>query len=106
MTVDFSYKWYKEICQENGFNPNNALSTPSILDAKRCAKAMKLYMDAKKHYPDEKLQQEFDYQIAKWDNERVASMFNALSLAEVMHDFGKGADQFFDRLLNRRGMRS
>lgn len=106
MKVDFSYKWYKETCQENGFNPNNALSTPSILDAKRCAKDMKMYMIAKENYPDEDLQIKFDYHIDRLNNERIASMFNALGLAQVMHDFGKGADQFFDRILNQRGMRS
>ena len=106
MKVDFSYKWYKELCEENNLNPNNVLSMASIEDAKRCAKAMKLYMDAKKHYPDENLQIQFDYHIDKLNNERIASMFNALALAEVMANFGKGADQFFERILGRGRMRA
>lgn len=106
MEVDFSYKWYKELCEENDLNPNNVLSMPSILDAKRCAKAMKMYMTAKENYPDEDLQIQFDYQIDKWNNERIASMFNALELAQVMNNFGKGADQFFERILGRGRMRT
>lgn len=67
---------------------------------------MKMYMDAKKHYPDEDLQIQFDYHIDRLNNERIASMFNALELAQVMHNFGKGADQFFERILGRGRMRT
>lgn len=100
--VDFSNKWYRETCLENGLNPDNVLSQSAIEVAKQYAIDMKMYMDNKKHYKSEELLMKFDEQINRLNNERIEFMLYALTYAEIMKEMGKGFDTFAKRYLGKR----
>ena len=100
--VDFSNKWYRETCLENGLDPDNVLSQSAIAVAKQCAIDMKMYMDNKKHYESEELLMKFDEQINRLNNERIEFMLYALTYAEMMDEMGKDFDTFAKRYLDKR----
>src|SRR5699024_10013848 len=100
--VDFSNKWYRETCLENGLDPDNVLSQSAIEVAKQCAIDMKLYMDNKKHYESKELLIKLDEQIKRLNNERIEFMLYALTYAEIMKEMGKGFDTFAKRYLDKR----
>lgn len=98
MKVDYSYQWYREMCEENGLDPDNVLSESTVQSAKQMAIEMKKYMNAKENYPDnERLQQRLDEQIKRLNNDRMELMIAALEQADVMSKMGSGADKFFRR---------
>ena len=100
--VDFSNKWYRETCLENGFNPDNVLSQSAVEVAKQCAIDMKMYMNNKEHYEDEELVSKLDEQINRLNNERIEFMLYALTYAEIMSEMGVGADKFIETMINRQ----
>ena len=100
--VDFSNKWYRETCLENGLDPDNVLSQSAVEVAKQCAIDMKLYMDNKKHYESKELLIKLDEQIKRLNNERIEFMLYALTYAEIMKEMGKGFDTFAKRYLDKR----
>ena len=100
--VDFSNKWYRETCLENGFNPDNVLSQSAVEVAKKRAIDMKMYMDNKEHYEDEELVSKLDEQINRLKNERIEFMLYALTYAEIMTGTGAGADKFIETMINRQ----
>ena len=100
--VDFSNKWYRETCLENGLDPDNVLSQSAVEVAKQCAIDMKLYMDNKKHYESKELLIKLDEQIKRLNNERIEFMLYALTYAEIMDEMGKGFDTFAKRYLDKR----
>ena len=100
--VDFSNKWYRETCLENGFDPDNVLSQSAVEVAKQCAINMKMYMDNKKYYEDEEVRARLDEQINRLNNERIEFMLYALTYAEIMDEMGKGFDTFAKRYLDKR----
>ena len=100
--VDFSNKWYRETCLENGLDPDNVLSQSAVEVAKQCAIDMKLYMDNKKHYESKELLIKLDEQIKRLNNERIEFMLYALTYAEIMKEMGKGFDTFVKRYLDKR----
>lgn len=97
MKVEFNNEWYRDVCKENGFNPDNPVSITAVDLAKDCAIAMKKYMDAKNNYDDEKLQIKLDKQIQRLNEERIGYMLDALWYAEVVAGLGKGAEKFIRR---------
>lgn len=101
--VDFNNKWFRETCEEAGWDPDNALSQSAIGIAKTYAIKMKKNMDAKKNYDDETLQKRFDERINGLNNERINYMLNALTYAEVMAGLG-GFDEFIKGKEKRRQM--
>ena len=100
--VDFSNKWYRETCLENGLDPDNVLSQSAIEVAKQYAIDMKMYMDNKKHYESKELLIKLDEQIKRLNNERIEFMLYALTYAEIMKEMGKGFDTFAKRYLDKR----
>lgn len=100
--VDFSNKWYRKTCLENGLNPDNVLSQSAVEVAKQCVIDMKLYMDNKKHYESKELLIKLDEQIKRLNNERIEFMLYALTYAEIMKEMGKGFDTFAKRYLDKR----
>lgn len=92
--VDFSNKWYRDTCSENGFNPDNELSKSAITLARDCAISMKKYMDTQEQYDNEHLCQELQKEIDRLNNERIEHMLNALLYAEIMVGLGEGFNQF------------
>lgn len=92
--VDFSNKWYRDTCSENGFNPDNELSKSAITLAKDCAIRMKKYMDTQKQYEDEQVHSKLQKEIDELNNERIGHMLNALFYAEIMAGLGEGFNQF------------
>ena len=100
--VDFSNKWYRETCLENGLDPDNVLSQSAIEVAKQYAIDMKMYMDNKKHYESEELLMKFDEQINRLNNERIEFMLYALTYAEIMNEMGAGADKFIETMIKRQ----
>ena len=100
--VEFSNKWYRETCIENGLNPDNVLSQSAIAVAKKCAIDMKMYMDNKVHYEDEEVRASLDEQINRLNNERIGFMLNALIYAEIMNGMGVGADKFIETMIKRQ----
>ena len=100
--VDFSNKWYRETCLENGLDPDNVLSQSAIEVAKQYAIGMKMYMDNKKHYESKELLIKLDEQINRLNNERIEFMLYALTYAEMMDEMGKGFDTFAKRYLDKR----
>lgn len=100
--VDFSNKWYRETCLENGLDPDNILSQSAIEVAKQYAIDMKMYMDNKKHYENKELLIKLDEQIKRLNNERIEFMLYALTYAEIMGEMGKGFDTFAKRYLDKR----
>src|SRR5690625_7590426 len=91
--VEFSNKWYRETCTENGLNPDNELSKTAVDLARDRAIDMKKYMDAKENYDDENLHKKFDKEISRLDNERIGHMLDALMYAEIMADLGDGRSE-------------
>lgn len=102
MSVLFNNKWFRETCEAEGWNPDGMFTQSSIVLARERAVDMKLYMDAKKNYPDVKLQKKFDEQIKRLDEERVGYMLNALLFAEVSAENGVNFDRFLERHINQR----
>jgi len=100
--VEFSNKWYRETCTENGLNPDNELSKTAVDLARDRAIDMKKYMDAKKNYDDENLHKKFDKEISRLDNERIGHMLDALMYAEIMADLGDGFDTFSKQHLKKK----
>lgn len=100
MKVDFSYAWYRQTCEENGFDPDNILSQSAIEVAKSIAIDMKRYMDENQGHNKE-LQEELDRQIKRLDNERIEFMLNALTYAEIMAKVGDGFNKFLIRQTQR-----
>lgn len=100
--VEFSNKWYRETCLENGLNPDNVLSQSAIAVAKKRAIDMKMYMDNKEHYEDEEVKARLDEQINRLNNERIGFMLNALTYAEIMNGLGAGADKFIETMIKRQ----
>ena len=100
--VDFSNKWYRETCIENGLNPDNVLSQSAIAVAKQCAIDMKMYMDNKNHYEDEKVRARLDEQINRLNNERIEFMLYALTYAEIMNGMGESFNTFAKHYLEKR----
>ena len=100
--VDFSNKWYRETCLENGLDPDNVLSQSAVEVAKQCAIDMKLYMDNKKHYESKELLIKLDEQIKRLNNERIEFMLYALTYAEIMNGMGAGADKFIETMIKRQ----
>lgn len=100
--VDFSNKWYRETCLENGLDPDNVLSQSAIEVAKQYAIDMKMYMDNKKHYESKELLIKLDEQIKRLNNERIEFMLYALTYAEIMKEMDKGFDTFAKRYLDKR----
>ena len=100
--VEFSNRWYRETCLQNGLNPDNILSQSAIAVAKQCAIDMKMYMDNKEHYEDEEVKARLDEQINRLNNERIGFMLNALIYAEIMNGLGAGADKFIETMIKRQ----
>src|SRR5690625_3613253 len=100
--VDFSNKWYRETCIENGLNPDNILSQSAIAVAKQCAIDMKMYIDKKEQYEDEEVRTRLDEQINRLNNERIECMLYALTYAEIMNGVGAGADKFIETMIKRQ----
>lgn len=100
--VDFNNQWYQETCLDAGWNPNTFIAQTSIDLARKRAVDMKKYMDAKKAYADLDIHKQFDKQIKRLNEERIEFMLNALLLAEVSAENGKGFDQFVERQYNQR----
>lgn len=98
--IIYNYKWYKETCEENGFDPKNLFSKTAIDLARKSSVGMKLFMDAKKNYPDKELQAKFDFEIKKLDEQRVGYMLDALHYAEFVKKQGKGYDVFLSKQLD------
>lgn len=92
--VDFSNKWYRDTCSENGFNPDNELSKSAITLAKECAIHMKKYMDTQEQYENEHLYLKLQKEIDRLNNSRIEHMLNALFYAEVMAGLSEGFNQF------------
>lgn len=100
--VDFSNQWFREQCEENGWNPDNELSKSTVDLARQCAVKMKRFMDAKENYSDEEVHKKLDEQIKFWNNERIEHMLNALFYAEVMHGLGDGFNEFVKKQMTRK----
>lgn len=100
--VEFSNKWYRETCIENGLNPDNELSKTAVDLARDRAIDMKKYMDAKKNYDDVSLHERLDREIMRLDNERVGHMLDALMYAEIMSGLGNGFDTFIKQYIGKR----
>ena len=100
--VDFSNKWYRETCLENGFDPDNVLSQSAVEVAKQCAINMKMYMDNKKYYEDEEVVSRLDEQINRLNNERIEFMLYALTYAEIMSEMGESFNTFVKQYLRNR----
>lgn len=98
--VDFSNKWYRETCEEEGLNPDNELSKSEVELAKQAAVNMQKYMRAKKSYEDDgRLHKRLDEQIKRLDEVRVEHMLNALNHAQIMDDLEQGSDKGFNQFL-------
>lgn len=92
--VDFNNKWFRETCEQNGWNPDNIASQSAVDVARKRSKEMKMYMDAQKDYTNENLKVKIQEQIDRLNNERIEFMLNALFYAEVMDGLGEGFNQF------------
>ena len=100
--VEFSNKWYRETCTENGLNPENELSKTAVNSARNVAIDLKKYMDAKKSYDDTKLHEKLDKEIERLDNVRVGYMLDALFYAEIMGGFGDSFNTFVKQHSDKR----
>lgn len=100
--VEFSNKWYRETCLQNGLNPDNELSKTAVALARDRAIDMKKYMDAKKNYDDAALHEKFDKEITRLDNERIGHMLDALMYAEVMAGLGESFNIFIKRHFEKK----
>lgn len=101
MKIDFSNKWYRETCKENGLDPDNELSKSAVAIAYEYSKKMKKYIDAKAVYESEELQQKLDEQIDRLNNERINYMLEALYYAEVMAGLGGDFNEFAKQHLRK-----
>ena len=105
MNIDYSNKWYREMCREHGLNADNVLSQSTVESAKHIAIQMKKFMDAKRNYPnDEELHEKLDKQIKKLNDSRMELMIAALEQADIMNKMGNSADKFFRRYVKRQEM--
>jgi len=100
--VEFSNRWYRETCLQNGLNPDNELSKTAVDLARDRAIDMKKYMDAKKNYDDVSLHKKLDREITRLDNERVGHMLDALTYAEIMVGLGDGFNTFVKQYSDKR----
>lgn len=84
MELAYSYKWYLQICKENGLDAENHVSKVYLSLAKEQSKKMKYFMEALERYKNSgneapiKIQQ----QIEDHNNRRIAHMLDALNSAE------------------------
>ena len=97
MKIDFSNKWFREFCAENGLNPDNELSQSAVQLARDRAVDMKKNMDALRNYEhldNDDLNSELQERINKLNNERIGHMLDAVAYAEVMNSLGDGFNEF------------
>lgn len=104
--VEFSNQWYRDTCAKEGYNPDNVLSEVLIELARECAMGMKKFMDAKKNYPDEKIQQKLELGINELNNKRIGYMLDALQFAELVVNNGKGFNEFLKKQTGGRAVAS
>lgn len=99
--VEFSNQWFRETCKEEGLDPDNELSKVMTGLARECAVGMKKFMDAKKNYPDEQIQQRLEIEIDTLNNKRIGYMLDALQFAELVANNGKGFNEFLQKQVRK-----
>lgn len=105
MQIDFSNKWFRESCAENGLNPDNELSQSAVQLARDRAVDMKKNMDALRNYEhldNDDLNSELQERINKLNNERIGHMLDAVAYAEVMNSLGDGFNEFVKKQVVRK----
>lgn len=88
MKVEYSNKWFRETCKENGLDPDNSESRISVMLAKEHSKKMKYFMDFAKNIDDQyplaadEIKKNITQLIERHNQQRMAYMLQAMKEAE------------------------